>query len=68
MLEGLDLDAITPRGYAFQIETTYRAKQAGFRVVEIPITFSDRVAGQSKMSRAVVLEAIWRVPLLRLRG
>ncbi len=68
VLEGLDLDAITPRGYAFQIETTYRAKQAGFRVVEIPITFSDRVAGQSKMSRAVVLEAIWRVPLLRLRG
>ncbi len=68
VLEGLDLAAITPRGYAFQIETTYRAKQAGFRIVEIPITFSDRVAGQSKMSRAVVLEAIWRVPLLRLRG
>jgi dolichol-phosphate mannosyltransferase len=66
VLEQLDLDAITPRGYAFQIEMTYRAKQAGFRVVEIPIVFSDRVAGQSKMSRAVVLEAIWRVPLLRL--
>jgi dolichol-phosphate mannosyltransferase len=66
VLERLDLDAITPRGYAFQIEMTYRAKQAGFRVVEIPIVFSDRVAGQSKMSRAVVLEAIWRVPLLRL--
>ncbi len=68
VLDRLDLDAITPRGYAFQIEMTYRAKQAGFRVVEIPITFSDREAGQSKMSRAVVLEAIWRVPLLRLRG
>ena len=66
VLERLDLDAITPRGYAFQIELTYRAKQAGFNVVEIPITFADRVAGQSKMSRAVVLEAIWRVPLLRL--
>jgi dolichol-phosphate mannosyltransferase len=66
VLERLDLDAITPRGYAFQIETTYRAKQAGFRVVEIPIMFSDREAGQSKMSRAVVLEAIWRVPRLRL--
>jgi dolichol-phosphate mannosyltransferase len=66
VLERLDLDAITPRGYAFQIETTYRAKQAGFRIVEIPITFSDREAGHSKMSRAVVLEAIWRVPLLRL--
>jgi dolichol-phosphate mannosyltransferase len=66
VLEGLDLDAITPRGYAFQIETTYRVKQAGFEVVEIPITFADREAGRSKMSRAVVLEAIWRVPLLRL--
>ena len=66
VLERLDLDAITPRGYAFQIETTYRVKQAGFTVVEIPITFADREVGQSKMSRSVVLEAIWRVPLLRL--
>ncbi|HEX4525301.1 MAG TPA: polyprenol monophosphomannose synthase [Gaiellaceae bacterium] len=68
VLEELDLDAITPRGYAFQIETTYRVKRAGFRVVEIPITFSDRTAGQSKMSKAIVLEAVWAVPLLRLRG
>jgi dolichol-phosphate mannosyltransferase len=68
VLEQLDLAAITPRGYAFQIETTFRVKQLGLRVVEIPITFADRVVGQSKMSRAVVLEAIWRVPLLRLRG
>jgi len=66
VLERLDLDAITPRGYAFQIEVTYRAKRAGFKVVEIPITFVDRLVGQSKMSRSVVLEAIWRVPLLRL--
>jgi dolichol-phosphate mannosyltransferase len=66
VLEQLDLEAITPRGYAFQIEMTYRAKQAGFEVVEIPITFVDRVVGQSKMSRSVVLEAIWRVPLLRV--
>jgi dolichol-phosphate mannosyltransferase len=66
VLESLDLDGITPRGYAFQIETTYRVKQAGFSVVEIPITFADREVGQSKMSRAVVLEAIWRVPLLRV--
>jgi dolichol-phosphate mannosyltransferase len=66
VLERLDLDAITPRGYAFQIETTYRVKQAGFSVIEIPITFVDREVGQSKMSRSVVLEAIWRVPLLRL--
>jgi dolichol-phosphate mannosyltransferase len=66
VLEQLELDAVTPRGYAFQIEMTYRAKQAGFKVVEIPITFVDRVVGQSKMSRSVVLEAIWRVPLLRV--
>jgi dolichol-phosphate mannosyltransferase len=67
VLERLDLKGITPRGYAFQIETTWRVKQLGFRVVEIPITFVDREVGQSKMSRAVVLEAIWRVPLLRIR-
>ncbi len=66
VLEGIELGAITPRGYAFQIETTYRVKQAGFTVVEIPITFADREAGTSKMSRSVVLEAVWRVPLLRL--
>jgi dolichol-phosphate mannosyltransferase len=68
VLERLDLQAITPRGYAFQIETTYRVKRLGFRVVEIPITFVDREVGQSKMSKAVVLEAIWRVPLLRVTG
>jgi dolichol-phosphate mannosyltransferase len=66
VLETLDLDAITAKGYAFQIETTYRAKRAGFRVVEVPITFVDRTAGHSKMSRTIVLEAVWRVPLLRL--
>jgi dolichol-phosphate mannosyltransferase len=66
VLERLDLEQITPRGYAFQIEMTYRAKQAGFKVVEIPITFVDRVDGESKMSRSVVLEAVWRVPLLRV--
>jgi dolichol-phosphate mannosyltransferase len=67
-LERLDLDAITPRGYAFQIETTYRLKQLGCRVVEIPIMFVDREVGASKMSKAVFLEAVWRVPLLRLHG
>jgi dolichol-phosphate mannosyltransferase len=66
VLERLDLDAVTPRGYAFQIEMTYRAKRLGSRVVEIPITFVDRVAGRSKMNKAVVLEAVWRVPLLRM--
>jgi dolichol-phosphate mannosyltransferase len=67
VLEGLDLASITPRGYTFQIETTYRVKRAGFHVLEIPIVFVDREVGESKMSRSVVLEAIWRVPLLRLR-
>ncbi|HEY2327893.1 MAG TPA: polyprenol monophosphomannose synthase [Gaiellaceae bacterium] len=66
VLEAIDLDAVTAKGYAFQIEMTYRAKRAGFRVVELPIVFSDRTRGRSKMSRAIVLEAIWRVPLLRL--
>jgi dolichol-phosphate mannosyltransferase len=67
VLERLDLGAITPRGYAFQIETTYRVKRLGFRVVEIPIVFADRTAGRSKMSRAVVVEAMLRVPLLLVR-
>ncbi len=66
VLEGLDLDAIGSRGYMFQIETTFRTRRAGFRVVEIPITFADREVGGSKMSRAIVLEAIWKVPALRL--
>jgi dolichol-phosphate mannosyltransferase len=68
VLETIDLDAISSLGYAFQIETTYRTLRAGFRVVEIPITFSDREVGGSKMSKAIVLEAIWKVPLLRLRA
>jgi dolichol-phosphate mannosyltransferase len=66
VLESIDLDAVRSRGYAFQIETTYRALRAGFQVVEIPITFVDREVGGSKMSRAIVLEAIWKVPALRL--
>jgi len=66
VLEAIDLDAIHSKGYAFQIETTYRALRAGFRVVEVPITFVDREAGGSKMSKAIVAEAIWKVPLLRL--
>jgi dolichol-phosphate mannosyltransferase len=68
VLETIDLDAISSRGYAFQIETTYRALRAGFRVVEVPITFVDREEGGSKMSRSIVLEAVWRVPLLRLKA
>jgi dolichol-phosphate mannosyltransferase len=68
VLERIDLGAVSARGYAFQIETTYRAIRAGFRVVEVPITFVEREAGTSKMSRAIVLEAIWRVPLLRAQA
>jgi len=68
VLESIALDRIHAKGYAFQIETTYRAIRAGFRVAEVPITFVDREVGGSKMSRAIVLEAVWRVPVLRLRA
>jgi dolichol-phosphate mannosyltransferase len=68
VLETIDLDRVGSRGYAFQIELTYRALRAGFRIAEVPIRFVDREAGDSKMSRAIVLEAIWKVPLLRLRA
>ncbi|MGN6201550.1 MAG: polyprenol monophosphomannose synthase [Solirubrobacterales bacterium] len=67
VLEAIDLDAISSQGYAFQVEMTYRALQKGFRVLEIPIVFRDRQVGNSKMSRAIVFEAAWRVPLLRRR-
>jgi dolichol-phosphate mannosyltransferase len=65
VLETIGLDSVQSRGYAFQVELTYRALQRGFRVVEVPIVFRDRRVGSSKMSRAIVAEAIWRVPLLR---
>jgi dolichol-phosphate mannosyltransferase len=66
VLEHIDLDAIHSKGYAFQIEGTYRTLRAGFTVVEVPITFADRTAGSSKMSHAIVREAVTRVPALRL--
>jgi dolichol-phosphate mannosyltransferase len=66
VLARIDLDSVSALGYAFQIETTYRAVRAGFRVVEIPITFVDREVGASKMTKRIVAEAIWRVPKLRL--
>src|SRR5215471_17151874 len=66
VLESIDLDTIDAAGYVFQIETTYRTLRKGFRVVEVPIRFADRTAGHSKMSRAIVLEAVWKVPALRL--
>ena len=68
VLETIDLGAIDSRGYAFQIETTYRVLRAGFCVVEVPIAFVDREQGHSKMSRSIVLEAVWKVPLVRLRA
>ena len=66
VLERIDLDAIESMGYAFQIENVYRARRAGFTVVEVPIVFAERQVGHSKMSRKIVLEAMWKVPALRL--
>jgi dolichol-phosphate mannosyltransferase len=67
VLEAIDLDTIQARGYAFQVETTFRALKAGFRVVEVPIVFKDRRDGASKMSKSIIAEAIWRVPAMRFR-
>ena len=68
VLETIDLDAVRSKGYAFQIELTYRTLRAGFHVVEVPIVFADRTHGASKMSRAIFLEAVARVPALRLEA
>jgi len=67
VLETIDLDSVRAKGYAFQIEMTYRTIQRGFEVAEVPITFRDRQVGSSKMNGAIVAEAAWRVPLLRYR-
>ena len=67
-LEALPLDRIRTKGYAFQIETTYRALRAGFEVAEIPIVFAERRSGGSKMTRGIVLEAMRKVPELRFRA
>lgn len=67
-LEAIDLDGIAARGYGFQIEGTYRVLRKGLRVVELPITFTDRRVGQSKMTGGIVAEAILQVPLLRWRA
>lgn len=66
VLEAIELETISARGYAFQIETTYRALRAGFSVVEVPIVFADREVGGSKMGKRIVLEAFWKVPLMKL--
>ncbi len=65
-LEAIDLGSITSNGYSFQIETKYRALRRGLRLVEVPIVFVDRRVGQSKMSRAIFLEALTKVWQLRL--
>jgi dolichol-phosphate mannosyltransferase len=66
-LRTIGIDHVRSRGYAFQVELTYRAARAGLRIVEVPITFRDRERGDSKMSGRIALEAAWRVPQLRLR-
>lgn len=68
VLEAIPLDEVGAAGYVFQVEMTYRALLAGFRVAEVPITFTERVLGQSKMSRSIVFEAASRVPSLRKLG
>ena len=67
VLEAIDLPTVRSRGYAFQVELTDRAINAGFRVVELPIVFRDRERGRSKMSWRIAGEAAWLVPQLRLR-
>jgi dolichol-phosphate mannosyltransferase len=66
VLENIDLSQVRSNGYAFQIEMSVRAWRKGFKLVEIPIVFVDRTEGQSKMNRAIVREAVWMVPRLRL--
>ncbi len=68
VLERLDLTSVGTDGYGFQIEMTYRAIQAGFRVTEVPILFRERRVGASKMSARIALEAFWKVPALRIRA
>jgi dolichol-phosphate mannosyltransferase len=68
VLETIDLPTVRSHGYAFQVELTYRAVQAGFRVVEVPIVFRDRAEGQSKMSWRIAAEAFWLLPQLRQRA
>ena len=68
VLEALELDGVHADGYGFQIELTYRAIRAGIRVEEVPIVFRDRRVGSSKMTLRIALEAVWKVPALRLRG
>ena len=67
-LLGMGLETVTSNGYSFQVEMTFRAHAAGFSITEVPIIFTERRAGQSKMSRRVVWESLWMPLTLRLRG
>ena len=68
VLEAIPFDKVRSNGYAFQIEISYRAWRRGFRLKELPIIFTDRVEGRSKMNRKIVVEAIWMVWWLRVQG
>lgn len=68
VLEAINLDDVHSTGYSFQIEMSMRAWKKGFRIKEIPIIFVDRIAGQSKMSKKIVREAVWMVWLLRIKS
>jgi dolichol-phosphate mannosyltransferase len=67
VLETIDLSKITSEGYSFQIEMNFISWVKGFKITEIPIIFSDRTVGESKMSKGIIFEAIYMVPLLKLR-
>lgn len=68
VLESIDLDKVISDGYCFQIEMNFRAWRKGFRIVEVPIVFTDRTSGASKMSKSIIWEAIWKVWLFRLKA
>jgi dolichol-phosphate mannosyltransferase len=68
VLETIDLNGVHADGYGFQVELTYRAVKRGFTVIEVPIRFRERRVGRSKMNARIALEAVWKVPALRLRG
>jgi dolichol-phosphate mannosyltransferase len=67
VLEAIDLEGVHADGYGFQIELSYLAAKAGFTVTEVPIVFRERRVGQSKMTARIAVEAVWKVPALRLR-
>jgi len=68
VLEAIDLERVNSNGYSFQIEMNYKAWKKGFRLAEVPIVFTERTEGLSKMSKAIVREAIWKVWELRIRS